>query len=390
MRQFLVAALLVAAGGGCKHSGGRAQDAGADLAFAGAFAAHDKVDILFMIDNSPGEPYKKELANRFPTFIKALESAAFAGHPASYHIGVVTSDLGAGPDTLNQGQCHPDGDGGKLQVTPAAGATVPAGVSCSQFSLSGGVRFIDYDQIAGTDNLVGVPDVPTAFTCMAAVGGAGCGFEHQLESPYRALHDGIPENAGFLRDDALLVIFFVTDEDDCSAPPDTDLFDPSPDAVAKYGPLHSFRCTQFGITCSNPPAPLDASTANGPFTDCHPLDTADGGKLFDVQRYIDFLARPGGVKADPSDVILMSISAPGLPIGWTITSPCFDQVNTPSCPALNHSCLAATNPMFFGDPALRLTTVVGAAYTSAAWSMCDTDYTPAVDDLAQKIIARLK
>jgi hypothetical protein len=389
MRHFLVAALLVAAGGGCKHSGGAAQDAGADLAFTGAFAAHDKVDILFMIDNSPGEPYKKELADRFPALIKALDGAAALGLKASYHIGVVTSDLGAGPYTLNEGQCHPGGDGGKLQTGPAAGSTLPPGVDCQSFSLSGGVRYIDYDQIAGTTNVVGVPDLATAYGCMAAVGDAGCGFEHQLESTYRALHDGIPENAGFLRDDALLVVYFVTDEDDCSAPPDGDLFDPSPDGVAKYGTLHSFRCTEFGITCSNPPAPLSGSPM-GPSNNCRPLAQSEGGQLFDVQRYIDFFARPGGVKADPSDVILGSISAPGLPIGVTTTMPCADQTNTPSCPVLDHSCVSPTNPQFFGDPALRLATVVNAAYTSAASSLCETDYTPAVEDLAQKIIARLK
>ena len=207
---------------------------------------------------------------------------------------------------------------------------------------------------------------------------------------YRALHDDIPENAGFLRDDALLVIVFLTDEDDCSAPPDGALFDPSPDGVAKFGVEQSFRCTQFGITCSDPAGPLDASAAMGPFSNCRPLAQADGGQLFDVQRYIDFFTRPGGVKADPSDVILASIAAPPAPFGWMLTAPCQGQPNTASCAVLNHSCISPTNPGFFGDPAVRLTTVVSSALTSATWSMCDTDYSAAVADVAQKIIARLK
>ena len=41
----------------------------------------------------------------------------------------------------------------------------------------------------------------------------------------RRAHNNIAENAGFLRDDALLAVVFVTNEDDGSAPPDTDLFD---------------------------------------------------------------------------------------------------------------------------------------------------------------------
>jgi hypothetical protein len=287
---------------------------------------------------------------------------------------------------LNQGQCHPDGDGGKLQVAPAPNAAnVPA--PCANFSLGSG-RYIDYDQVAGTSNIVGVPDVPSAFNCMASVGDGGCGFEHQLESVYRALHDPPPENAGFLRDDALLVVYFATDEDDCSAPPDTDLFDPSPDGVAKYGTLHSFRCTQFGITCSEPGMPLTGGPMD-PTGGCRPLTQAEGGKLFEVQRYIDFFARPGGVKADPSDVILGSIHPPPIPVGVTITMPCADQVNTPSCPILNHSCLNPTNILFFGDPGVRMTAVVNSAYTALPWSLCDVPYSQPMQDLAQKIIARL-
>jgi hypothetical protein len=382
MRRTFAAAALVALAG-CGH---HATPAPPDMAFAGAFAAHDKVDILFMIDNSPGGSYQSELRNWFPELVKALDAGAAAGHRADYHIGVVTSDLGAGPVPLNQGQCHPDGDGGRLQVGPSPGSIAPA--SCANLSL-GGVRYIDYDQLAGTNNIMGVPDVPTAFSCISSVGYAGCGFEHVLESVYRALHDPPPENAGFLRDDALLVVFFITDEDDCSAPPDTDLFDPSADGVAKYGTLHSFRCTQFGITCSEPGMPL-SGVAMDPTGGCRPLTQAEGGKLFDVQRYIDFFASPNGVKADPSDVIVASINAPPSPVGVSVTMPCADQVNTPSCPILNHSCIDAANAQFFGDPGVRMAAVVNAAYTSVSWSLCDLPFSPPMQDLAQKIIARLK
>jgi hypothetical protein len=383
VQRLVVVALLLA---GCgKHA---APVAGPDMAFVPAFAAHDKVDILFMIDNSNGEAYKNELRNRFPQLVQALQQAG-ADHPASYHIGVVTSDLGAGPYVLNQGQCHPDGDGGKLQVGPNPMATnVPA--NCQGFNLKDGARFIEYDQIAGTTNLVGVSQISDAFNCMSAVGGAGCGFEHQLESTYRALHDDVPENAGFLREDALLVVFYATDEDDCSGTPDDDLFDPSDEGKIKYGVLHSFRCTQFGVICGQPPMMLSASTASGPFSDCRPMRPDEGGKLIDVQKYIDYFARPGGVKADPSDVILAGIMAPPAPVGVQITMPCADQTNTPACPFLNNSCVAANSPALFGAPAVRLSAVVDAALTSQRTTLCETDYSDAVAGLANKIIARLK
>ena len=70
--------------------------------------------------------------------------------------------------------------------------------------------------------------------------------------------------------------------------------------------------------------------------------------------------------------------------------PCADAVNTPQCPILDHSRFASANPNFFGDPAVRLATVGGAAYTSQQSSLCDSSYAPPLDDLAQKIIARLR
>src|SRR5689334_22257379 len=56
----------------------------------------DQVDILFVIDDS-GSMAPKQLAlrQRFPDLIKTLDAVAASGNPASYHIGVVTSDLGA-------------------------------------------------------------------------------------------------------------------------------------------------------------------------------------------------------------------------------------------------------------------------------------------------------
>jgi hypothetical protein len=386
MRRIVAAVLLAL--GGCSH--GSNQHAGPDMAFAGAFAAHDKVDILIEMDNSITIPLLIELRNDFPELYKALDTAGLT-HPASYHIGLITADLGAGLYNLNQGQCHPDGDGGKLQVAPnPPGYPVPP--NCAGFTLGGGVNFIDYDQIAGTNN-VGTFDVPSAFDCISEVGDGGCGFEHQLESAYRALHDPPPENVGFLRDDALLVVLFLTDEDDCSAPPTTDLFDPSPDGIAKYGPLHSFRCTQFGIACGDPAVPVSGTVPTGPRSDCRPLSEAEGGKLFDLDRYINFFARPGGVKADPSDVILASISVPPTPLTTTLTMPCADQVNTPQCMWLSNNCPGAgTNGSVFngGNPAIRLSAVVGSAYTSQQMATCSDSFPQTIDNLAQKIIARLQ
>ncbi|MGZ3439222.1 MAG: hypothetical protein ACXVDD_06890, partial [Polyangia bacterium] len=187
----------------------------------------------------------------------------------------------------------------------------------------------------------------------------------------------------------ILAVVFVTDEDDCSAPANSDLFDPSTGGVSMYGTLHSFRCTQFGVECNGQPVPPMSTTG---LTGCTSQLMANGGKLFDVQRYIDFFNKPaaqGGVKVNPDDVILVTISAPADPVGVSITMPCADQVNTPSCPILNHSCVAAANAQFFGDPAVRVRTVVSAAKHNNLTSICDTDYTSAINALGDLIVSAI-
>jgi hypothetical protein len=344
----------------------------------------DKVDILFMMDNSPGTALTNEARASFPSLAAMLDLGRMFG--VSYHIGVVTSDLGAGPFTIGGGQCHPDGDGGKLQLLGAAADT-----TCKP--VTGGVPYIEYER--DHTNLPDGQDLPTTFGCMSAVGDKGCGFEQPLESVYRALHDPPPENAGFLRDDALLVVFFVTDEDDCSMPADSDVPDPS-NTSADYGPLLSYRCTHFGVSCNGMLMPNDNA---GPFTDCRGATAAEGGKLFDPQRYIDFFTKPraeGGIKDDPGMVVLGSISAPASPVQSMLANPS----PTPpgpyqSCPGpadgmkcavvLQHSCVTPMNTQFFGDPAVRLRQVVDAVAHTQETTMCQTSYQTAMDNLGSLI-----
>ena len=85
-------------------------------------------------------------------------------------------------------------------------------------------------------------------------GRSGCGLEHQIASAAIALGFGgtIPaSNVGFLRPDAFLAVVFITNEDDCSAPPDTPLFDIASGTTlaSPLGPLSSFRCNEFGHLC---------------------------------------------------------------------------------------------------------------------------------------------
>jgi hypothetical protein len=96
--------------------------------------------------------------------------------------------------------------------------------------------------------------IDDAFACIANVGTSGCGLEHQIASGATALgfRGTVPAtNVGFLRPDAFLAVVFITNEDDCSAPPDTPLFDIASGTTlaSPFGPLGSFRCNEFGHLC---------------------------------------------------------------------------------------------------------------------------------------------
>jgi hypothetical protein len=392
----------------------------------------NKVDILFMIDDSPSmDPKQAALQTRFPELIKVLDDFAAKGTPAWYHIGVVTSDLGAG--MAPNGGCQVGGKGAKLQALGAA-----HGAACK--APTGNLNFIDYNQLAMTNNLPAGQDLPTTFTCMASVGTAGCGFEHQLEAPYRALHDcmpaadgsypncSIPQNMGFLRPDSILAVIFLTDEDDdCSAPDDTDLFDAS--QAANYGFEASYRGTRFGVMCNfmGTDQLMPYADSGGPLMGCHAapnpmtitggsgnssgLPPAGQGKCMDIQRYVNFyknssLANAGGVRVDPTDVILAAIDGPSDPVQSVIGNPDMPNMNSPGgyspCAAgamvgssqcqvlLGHSCFASS--AFFGDPAVRINSMISAVSADNAQSItsiCAQDYTAALQALGMKIVSKI-
>ena len=332
-----------------------------------------KVDILIMIDNSSStSPKIVALNHSFPLLLERIGDLAAMGKAASFHIGVVDSDLGAGS---NAGACRPGGDGGVLRTAPASFGSLPPPAVCDGLVFDHDAHYIDYDSLTGFRN-TGTVTVADAYQCISAVGTEGCGFEAPLEAVYRVLTE--PSlNPGFLRDDALLVVILMTDEDDCSAPPDTQLFDGSAAGVATYGVLDSFRCTQFGIACDGKPLTGAALMSN----DCTPIV---GGPLYDVSRYQALFA-PGGVKRSADDLIVATIVAPSSPFEVQITSPCAGQPNTPSCPHLSPSCQSTTNATFFADPAVRINAVTASMPNAITGSVCDTDYSPTMTAVADAL-----
>jgi hypothetical protein len=364
------------------------------------------VDILFMVDNSASmDAMQAELRLRFGDFLSVFDALAAKGIFADLHIGVVTSDYGAG-DQATPGGCDasPGGQRGLLQSVGAAasGCSGPAGMPFIAYA---------YGAAGATDNLPAGQTLAETFTCMASVGSRGCGFEHPLESVYAALTNRV-ENAGFLRDDALLAVVFVTNEDDGSAPPAAKIYE-SDGGGGALGAYDTYRQTRYGIACGAPLAPPPYGDSGGPLAGCVPAPNQPGdlvGEEYDVSRYTSLFTRTkklGGLKRDPAaEVILVGIDGPADPVAVIVAKaasgggvapdpayvPCAP-IDGKSCVVrLQHSCQNRVEPAFFADPAIRLHAVLATAPNYVEASICgdDLDRAPDFSQLLVEVAERIR
>ncbi|MFH1436815.1 MAG: hypothetical protein ABIJ56_14000 [Pseudomonadota bacterium] len=204
----------------CKESGGELVVEELDVEeFVG-------VDVLVVVDNSGSMAAEQSmLRDAFPGLITSILDPPFDPdtgkrvHPPvrDLHVGVVSTDMGVGGYDVQTCDEPMVGDDGVLQRTPRGASCAPSYP-----------MFLSY-QIGETEEpyIDMVNAMAQDFGCIAVLGTNGCGFEQQLEAAWKALmvHSQTGgANAGFLRQDTILVILFVTDEEDCSAQ-DTSIFD---------------------------------------------------------------------------------------------------------------------------------------------------------------------
>ncbi|MBA2539833.1 MAG: VWA domain-containing protein [Deltaproteobacteria bacterium] len=293
------------------------------------------VDILFVVDDSGSMLDKQQnLRDNFPNFINVLNT--IQGGLPDVHIGVVSSDMGAkgdGEASPGTGQpgCTGTGKDGRLLLGAATGVT---GTFISDIKLTDGTRQKNYDACEGGD-------LATCFGRMASLGAGGCGFEQHLHAMRRALENNAA-NAGFIRQDAFLAVIFLADEDDCSMAQSALL---GPDG-GPLGPLTSFRCTRFGVTCDIGGASEAAMNQLGVKDQCHPNDNS--AQLKKVSTYVDFLKT---LKDDDSKVIVAGILGANEPFEVELRS----DGGGPETPSLAHSCIyegpdgVLNNPPGSGD-----------------------------------------
>jgi hypothetical protein len=357
------------------------------------------IDILFLVDNSSSmSKSQTNLLNNFPTFMNVL--TGLPGGLPNVHIAVVSSDMGAGTGT---GGCAGNGQAGLFQWGGP-------GSSCA--ATTDGAKFLS--NINGNANYTG--NIADVFSCVAALGEDGCGFEQSLLSVTHALgadnfdqSTGQPqppaENQGFLRPGAYLAIILITNEDDCSAPAgaSSDLYPRAGDGSSlstPLGPPTGYRCNSFGHLCGSPAAPppimsprgaadpgdgstivdLDNCTSNE--------DTNTGGKLIPVQAFAQVIK---ALKADPNDQILVAAITGLYPdtsqhhpyaVTWK-TSPSQDAAGP--WPEMYHSCMSAGDGSF-ADPGVRVGEWVKAfGRNGVLQSICDTSFKPAMQRIAEEI-----
>ncbi len=308
------------------------------------------LDLLFVVDNSGSfDNEQASLQANFSGFINVL--ANIEGGLPNLHIGVVSTDVGAGP--FNISGCSGQGDNGILQNAPRnAGCSPPAGQFISDIGNPDGTRITNY-----------TGDLADVFGCVVRLGIDGCGFEQPLESMLRALDGRNAQNAGFLRPDALLGVVLLSDEDDCSTE-DTQMFDTSQNSIDDpLGPLSSFRCFDFGVVC-DPDNPRTTGAKAG----CRPRE--DSAYMYPVQRYIDFLR---GLKSDPFDVIVAGII--GNP------DPVVVGADMNGNPRLDPSCMSASGT---ADPGIRLQSFLeGFPGRRTISTICNEDLSDALTVIAE-------
>jgi len=227
--------------------------------------AVDSVDILFEIDNSNSmRDNQAQLARQFDVLISQLVSppvdpaTMLPRYPPvrSLHVGVISSDLGtpgsvvpscANSDSGDDGLLNPVRNGQAIRThqpwTTAAPGVRPMRCMNNPQQYP---TFLTFD--ADTTSAM---EFREDFVCNAYLSIGGCGLEQQLEAAYRALVIRNPRaqpgntdpNAGFVRDNAVLAIVMVSDEEDGSVrdcryqeggDPDGDCRPPRGDALSVF------------------------------------------------------------------------------------------------------------------------------------------------------------
>lgn len=274
-------------------------------------------DVLFVVDESASMANEQAmLAQNFRNFMLVLQN--IEGGLPDVHIAVVSSDLASSGRFVG---------GGFLDDSPNPDGT----------------RNRNYD---GT--------LEDAFVARALLGASGGEPSQPLEAMRRALDGSIPENAGFLRDPALLLVVILTDDDDCSAA----------DGGA-FALVDPFRCVSYGVSCDG--APVGREPAS--YASCAPQ--AASAYVVHPGAYVDFLR---SLKNDPNLVVVSVVAGSPAPFE-VVTGPAL----APSCSSASGEATPAVRLSWFASQFPNRNTLV---------SICNSDISDAMIQVAE-LLARV-
>lgn len=371
-----------------------------------------KVDVLLVIDNSGsmGEE-QANLATNFNAFIETLDVAG-----ADFRIAITTTDVGGdvcGPIAGGEMQLSScldrpasfefDGDSLYEAACMAHCQLGDADLEIRPTAVEEGGELVARPWIEshnGVNNLVGDVDTFSAFQCFAPQGISGCGWESPLEATARALghmQDPTRPEYGFLREDALLAILVVTDEVDCSYNPEFEdaLFETDTFKAEGTTSKTSAICWNAGVACTGE-SPYDECVAADLDANGQPTSSPGQMVLRPVSHYVGVLEEIAAQKADGREVLVSVIA--GVPSGYQTGM--VEQVFADSPDPffqMNFGIGAGCENVIDGVlqtavPPVRLETFAREFMSPAlpegarnVYSVCDADYTPAIEDIVASI-----
>jgi hypothetical protein len=257
---------------------------GGGVADDGGRIGCQKVDFLFLVDNSGSmEDEQEALLASFPGFISTIQNTLMA---QDYHIMAIDTDASAAggisimcapaPQCCDQNcQFNPGASCNGMPCTPAnemCDAVLGAGrnddLAGDMCAIQGAQRYL----------VDGQNDLPGTFECIARTGTGGDGNEQQMAALLGAIGDPLNAagqcNEGFVRDDAVLVLTVMTDEEDDP----NDGNDPDPNSP---GNPQSWHDEVVAIKNGDPDAVVVLGLVGDPDVNggvCPPLDGTIGAE----------------------------------------------------------------------------------------------------------------
>ena len=239
-------------------------DTDTDTDTEGAPLPFEALDMLFVVDNSASMEeeqaiFATSVLGLVNSLVEPLPTCPFAAAD-DVRVAVVSSDMGmqwgGNPYEVGDGwpndqiPCSAAGDDGEFQ-SYAFGKTIdlqsgkiPCGQDAAQCPTDWTCEEIGDDGVGvctapgadGSDQVCPElaarwtetpgedgpnPEMAFQVACLSSLGTSGCGFEQQLQAASRGLTR--EDQQVFVREDALLAVLLVSDEEDCSVE-DKDLF----------------------------------------------------------------------------------------------------------------------------------------------------------------------